>query len=140
MSQQLLKEVDGSFKSFFALLKLVKEKGYPASAVKIPHYLPKDGFATLVVQEFAIHNGIFVLPYSRSYNKGHEKVKIKVPPILEGKKVKEIAMRTIKQGLPSNFENWTVAPFVCSNSGNVTLTVFVGDEQGIHRLLGSPVR
>lgn len=90
MSQQLLKEVDGSFKSFFALLKLVKEKGYPASAVKIPHYLPKDGYTTLIVQEFAINNGIFVLPYSRSYNKEHEKVKIKVPPILEDKKVKEI--------------------------------------------------
>lgn len=90
MSQQLLKEVDGSFKSFFGLLKLVKEKGYPASAVKIPHYLPKDGFTTLVVQEFAIRDGIFILPYSRAYNKSHSKVKIKVPPILEGKKVKEI--------------------------------------------------
>lgn len=90
MSQQLLKEVDGSFKSFFGLLKLVKEKGYPASAVKIPHYLPKDGFTTLVVQEFSIRDGIFVLPYSRAYNKGHAKVKVKVPPILEGKKVKEI--------------------------------------------------
>ena len=90
MSQQLLKEVDGSFKSFFGLLKLVKEKGYPASAVKIPHYLPKDGFTTLVVQEFSIRDGIFVLPYSRAYNKGHTKVKVKVPPILEGKKVKEI--------------------------------------------------
>lgn len=90
MSQQLLKEVDGSFKSFFGLLKLVKEKGYPASAVKIPHYLPKDGFTPLVVQEFSIRDGIFVLPYSRSYNKDHSKVKIKVPPILEDKKVKEI--------------------------------------------------
>ena len=90
MSQQLLKEVDGSFKSFFALLKLVKEKGYSASAVKIPNYLPKDGFTTLVVAEFAIRHGVFVLPYSRSYNKDHEKVKIKVPPILEGKNVKEI--------------------------------------------------
>ena len=90
MSQQILKEVDGSFKSFFALLKLVKEKGYHTSTVKIPHYLPKDGYTTLIVQEFAINNGIFVLPYSRSYNKKHEKVKIKVPPILEGKKVKEI--------------------------------------------------
>lgn len=85
MSQQLLKEVDGSFKSFFGLLKLVKEKGYPASAVKIPHYLPKDGFTPLVVQEFSIRDGIFVLPYSRSYNKDHSKVKIKVPPILEDK-------------------------------------------------------
>lgn len=90
MSQQLLKEVDGSFKSFFGLLKLVKEKGYPASAVKIPHYLPKEGFATLVVQEFAIRDDIFVLPYSRAYNRTHSKIRIKVPPILEGKKVKEI--------------------------------------------------
>lgn len=90
MSQQILREVDGSFKSFFALLKLVKKKGYPARAVKIPHYLPKDGYATLIVQEFAIRGGVFVLPYSRAYNKYHPKVKIKVPPILEGKKVKEI--------------------------------------------------
>jgi IS605 OrfB family transposase len=90
MSQQLLKEVDGSFKSFFALLRLIKEKGYPASVVEIPHYLPKDGFTTLVIQEFSIRDGIFVVPYSRAYNKDHSKVKIKVPPILEGKKVKEI--------------------------------------------------
>ena len=90
MSQQILKEVDSSFKSFFALLKLVKKKGYPANAVKIPHYLPKDGYATLIIQVFAIRDGVFVLPYSRAYNKDHSKVKIKVPPILEGKNVKEI--------------------------------------------------
>ena len=90
MSQQILRKVDGSFKSFFALLKLVKENGYPASAVKIPQYLPKDGYATLIVQDFTIRDGVFVLPYSRVYNKDHSKVKIKVPPILEGKKVKEI--------------------------------------------------
>ena len=90
MSQQILREVDGSFKSFFALLKLAKKGGYPARAVKIPHYLPKDGYATLIVQEFTIHGSVFVLPYSRAYNKDHSKVKIKVPPILEGKNIKEI--------------------------------------------------
>ncbi len=90
MSQQILKEVDGMFKSFFALRKYVREHGLPERNAKLPLYLPKDGYATLVVAEFAINDGVFVLPYSRSYNEVHEKVKIKVPPILAGKKVKEI--------------------------------------------------
>ena len=38
MAQQILKEVDGSFKSFFSLLKL-KQSGKYDEKVKIPHYL-----------------------------------------------------------------------------------------------------
>ena len=38
MSQQVLKEVDGSFKSFFSLLKL-KNNGKYNKKIKIPHYL-----------------------------------------------------------------------------------------------------
>ena len=49
MAQQILKEVDGSFKSFFALLKLAKEGKYDFKACKLPHYLPKDGYTTLVI-------------------------------------------------------------------------------------------
>ena len=44
MSQQILKEVDGSFKSFFGLLKLAKKGKYPFNAIELPKYLPKDGF------------------------------------------------------------------------------------------------
>ena len=47
MAQQCLKVVDNMFTSFIALLKLVKKKQYDSRAVKIPHYLPKDGFALL---------------------------------------------------------------------------------------------
>ena len=90
MAQQSLKVVDGMFQSFIALLKLVKEKRYDSRAVKLPHYLPKDGFAPLVIQQFKIQNQIFTLPYSRGYGAEHEKVSIKVPPILEGRKVKFI--------------------------------------------------
>lgn len=48
MAQQILKEVDGAFKSFFRLLKL-KSKGEYKEKVKLPKYLPKNSFTTLVV-------------------------------------------------------------------------------------------
>ena len=88
MAQQCLKVVDGMFASFTALLKLVKKKQYDSRAVKIPHYLPKDGFAPLVIQQFTIRNGVFTLPYSKQYGADHAKIMIKVPPILECRKVK----------------------------------------------------
>ena len=49
MAQQILKEVDGSFKSFFGLLKLAKQGKYAFKDCKLPHYLPKDGYTTLVI-------------------------------------------------------------------------------------------
>ena len=48
MAQQILKEVDGSFKSFFTLLKLAKNGQYNGK-IKLPNYLDKDGFTTLVI-------------------------------------------------------------------------------------------
>lgn len=48
MAQQILKEADGAFKSFFRLLKL-KSKGEYKEKVKLPNYLPKNSFTTLVV-------------------------------------------------------------------------------------------
>ena len=90
MAQQSMKIVDGMFASFIALLKLVKKKQYDSRAVKIPHYLPKDGFASLIIQQFTIRKQIFTLPYSKQYGAEHSKISIKVPPILEGRKVKYI--------------------------------------------------
>ena len=46
MSQQILKEVDGSFKSFFKLLQMKKNKEYEGD-VSIPHYLDKDGYSVM---------------------------------------------------------------------------------------------
>ena len=90
MAQQSMKVVDGMFASFIALLKLVKKKQYDSRAVKIPHYLPKDGYAPLIIQQFTIRNQKFTLPYSKQYGAEHSKISVKVPPILEGKKVKYI--------------------------------------------------
>ena len=90
MAQQILKEVDGMFQSFFALLELAKKSKYSFKAVKLPKYLPKDGFTTLIIGFVRLKGNQLTIPYSQSYAKEHKKVTINIPPILEGKKVKEI--------------------------------------------------
>ena len=89
MSQQILKEVDGSFKSFFSLLKK-KNKGMYNAKVKLPSYLPKNSFTTLVIGFVRLNEDTFVIPYSNSFKKKHKKISIKIPPILLDKKIKEI--------------------------------------------------
>ena len=90
MSQQILKEVDGSFQSFFGLLKLAKQGKYAFKDCKLPHYLPKDGYATLVIGFVRLTGNKLILPFSNSFRKTHKAVAITIPPILLDKKVKEI--------------------------------------------------
>lgn len=89
MSQQILKEVDGSFKSFFGLLKK-KNKGMYNAKVKLPSYLPKNSFTTLVIGFVRLNEDTLVIPYSTSFKKNHKKISIKIPSILLNKKIKEI--------------------------------------------------
>ena len=90
MAQQILKEVDGSFKSFFGLLKLAKKGKYSFRDCKLPKYLPKDGYTTLVIGFVRLNGNKLILPYSNSYSKTHKRVEITIPPRLLDKKVKEI--------------------------------------------------
>ena len=90
MAQQILKEVDGSFKSFFGLLKLAKKGKYAFKDCKLPHYLPKDGFATLIIGFVRLNGNKLIIPFSRGYKKSHKPVEITIPPILVDKKIKEI--------------------------------------------------
>ena len=90
MSQQLLKKVDSDFKSFFGLLKLAKKGEYSYKSCKIPHYLPKDGYSSLIIEFVRTNGNQFLLPYSKSYRKNHKNVIINIPPILVNKNIKEI--------------------------------------------------
>lgn len=90
MAQQILKEVDGSFKSFFGLLKLAKKGRYAFKDCRLPHYLSKDGFATLVIGFVRLNENRLILPYSNMFKKTHKPVEIRIPPILADKKIKEI--------------------------------------------------
>ena len=82
MSQQILKEVDGSFKSFFGLLKLAKKGKYSIKDCKLPHYIPKDGYATLVIGFVRLNGNKLILPFSQSFKKTHKSVELTIPPIL----------------------------------------------------------
>ena len=90
IAQQILKEVDGSFKAFFGLLKLAKKGKYNFKDIKLPNYLAKDGFTTLVIGFVRLKDNMLIVPYSNLFKKTHQEVKIKLPPVLKGKKIKEI--------------------------------------------------
>ena len=89
MAQQILKEVDGSFKSFFGLLKLAKNGQYNGK-IKLPNYLAKDGFTTLIIGFVRLKDDMLIVPYSNSFKKTHQEVKVKLPSVLKDKKIKEI--------------------------------------------------
>ena len=90
MAQQILKEVDGSFKAFFGLLKLAKQGKYALRDCKLPHYLPKNGYTTLVIGFVRLNGNKLILPFSNRFKKTHKAVEITIPPVLQDKKVKEI--------------------------------------------------
>ena len=90
MAQQILMEVDKSFKSFFALLKLAKNGKYNFKDIKLPKYLPKDGFKTLIIGFVRIKGNKLVIPYSNTFKKKYKSIEINIPPKVVDKKIKEI--------------------------------------------------
>lgn len=90
MAQQILKEVDGSFKSFFGLMKLAKQGKYAFKDCNLPRYLPKDGYTTLVIGFVRLNDNKLVLPFSNSFKRTHKPAEIMIPPVLLDKKIKEI--------------------------------------------------
>lgn len=92
MAQQTLKDVNEMFKSFFSLIKLAKQGKYNFKHIKLPNYLPKNGYANLIIGMINIKDdNILTIPYSYTFKKKYEtKIQIKVPKVLEDKKIKEI--------------------------------------------------
>ena len=92
MAQQTLKNVDTMFKSFFALIKLAKQGKYDFRHIKLPNYLPKNGYANLIIALFKIKDdNTLTIPYSYAFRRKYEtKIQIKIPKALENKKIKQI--------------------------------------------------
>lgn len=92
MAQQTLKDVNEMFKSFFSLIKLAKQGKYNFKHIKLPNYLPKNGYANLIIGMINIKDdNILTIPYSYTFKKKYEtKIQIKIPKVLENKKIKEI--------------------------------------------------
>ena len=92
MAQQTLKDVDAMFKSFFVLIKLAKQGKYSFRHIKMPNYLPKNGYNNLIIGQVRIRkDNILTIPFSNTFKKTHKtKIQIKIPKVLENKKIKEI--------------------------------------------------
>ena len=92
MAQQTLKDVDQMFKSFFALIKLAKQGKYNFKHIKLPKYLPKNGYSNLIIGQIRLRkDNILTIPFSNAFKKKYEtKIQIKIPQVLENKKIKEI--------------------------------------------------
>ena len=95
IAQQTLKDVDKMFKSFFALIKLAKQGKYDFKHIKLPNYLLKNGYSNIVISQIRLRkDNILTIPYSNAfkekYNKKVKKIEIKIPQVLEDKKIKEI--------------------------------------------------
>ena len=92
MAQQTLKNVDTMFKSFFALIKLAKQGKYNFKHIRMPNYLPKNGYSSLIIALFNIKDDkTFTIPFSYTFRKKYnKKIQIKIPKVLEDKKIKQI--------------------------------------------------
>ena len=88
-AQNTMKQVENNFKSFFALLKK-KQNGSYKKRVKIPKYLDKEGYYTLIFDKFSISKGYFKVYMSKEFENLYGKVKIKVPSNLDITKIKYI--------------------------------------------------
>lgn len=90
MAQHILKQIDRAFKSFFGLIKLAKKGKYSYRDIKLPNYLPKDSFTTLIIGDVRIKEDKLLIPYSHAFRKEHKSIEINIPPKLIDKKIKEI--------------------------------------------------
>lgn len=92
LAQQTMKCVDSAFRSFFALLKLVEKRQYSRDAVRIPHYLPKDGLYPLHLPEsFMKEDGTMLIPMSPLMKKRTDiRIKLNFPPQIRDKKIHQI--------------------------------------------------
>ena len=102
VSQQILKVVDRSFKSFFNLVKKAKNGEYRFKDINIPHYQEKGGLFNLILSTNAISikDGFLTIPMSREFSKAHngKKIRIPFPARLEGKTVKEVRICPDRRG------------------------------------------
>ena len=78
------------------------EGKYNIKDCRIPHYLPKDGYTSLIIGFVRLNGNKLIIPFSNTYKKNHKQIEIKIPPILLDKKIKEI--RIIPKGKARFFE------------------------------------
>lgn len=88
IAQQTLKVVDRTFRSFYGLSNAVKEGSFQPK-VRLPHYLPKDGYFLLIMPRVRVKDGKFRVPMSREFRSEQGEIWIPFP--------ERIALDTLKE-------------------------------------------
>ena len=136
IGQQILKEVDANFKSFFALLKK-KNSGNYSSKVRIPHYKEKNSYYKIKIQQIQIdENGYFPLPMSVTFRKENGTLKIKVPSNLLKENITIKYVEIIPLFQSKRFEVHWVYEFQIENTNNNLLdeTKYLSIDLGVSNL------
>ncbi|MBD2516191.1 IS200/IS605 family element transposase accessory protein TnpB [Nostoc sp. FACHB-973] len=89
IAQQTLKVVDRTFNSFYSLIKAVKS-GVFQQKVRLPHYLPKDGYFVLIIPRIQVKDGKFKVPMSNAFKRQFGEVTIDFPSRLSSETIKEV--------------------------------------------------
>lgn len=90
IAQQTLKVVDRSFRSFFNLIKAAHCGLYRFEQIRLPGYLPLDGYFPLIMPRIKVKDGSFEIPMSNEFRKQFGSVRIPFPERLIGKRLKEV--------------------------------------------------
>ncbi len=89
IAQQTLKVVDRIFRSFYELIASVKSGSY-SSKVRLPHYLPKEGYFPLIMPRVKVKDGKFRIPMSTAFKAEHGEIWIPFPERLNQETLKEV--------------------------------------------------
>ena len=92
IANRVMMIVDRAFKSFFSLIVKAKAGSYQFNQIRLPHYLDKEGFFSLIFQarHAEFKDGFVFLPMARAFKKEHGRIKFRVPPQIDSKSIKEI--------------------------------------------------
>jgi len=118
IAQQTMKVVDRNFKSFFALISKAKQGDCKFSNIKLPHYLPKDGYFMLIIPRFTVKDGYFTVPMSNAFKKEFGIVKLPFPKNLTRNKSKRFVLY---QSITANSLKLTLSTYKNNKPCNSTL-------------------
>ena len=91
VAQQTMKCADNAFKSFFGLLKLAKSGKYASWKIKMPKYLKKESMYKICLVQAQTSDGMLLVPMSyQMKKKNYDSIRIKIPPYLHDKKIRQI--------------------------------------------------
>jgi IS605 OrfB family transposase len=96
IGQQTLKVVDRAMNGFFKLLEL-KSRGQYKAKIRLPGYLPKNGFFPLIIPirprdwvKLSYKNWVYSIPMARAFKRHIGTVSFPIPEQIRDKQVKEI--------------------------------------------------